>query len=297
MVDHAVGLEDVAVVVAVALVLDVVVRPGEVGLRVRERRHGVDRQLARAERVVGVALHVLDGAGLVDALLVLEAEARAVVRLGVGHGDPRRRRAVHGVGAARHLLVHVLHRVAGDVEAGLAVGAGEVGAHALRDALVGEQHLVEVLGGEVRHPHRVVVLEVVVGRVRDVVVQRSALHLAGLALRRAELGRHVRPGEVVVRVLVELDEDREELRLLRRRGLLGVLQLLRALAGRDRLRLELRESASGDRVALAELAVERVGLLDRGIRRIGAAAATPPEIEPAATSSSVPKASSARGET
>jgi hypothetical protein len=56
---------------------------------------------------------------------------------------------VHRVGVARHLLVHVLHGVARDVEAGLAVGTGEVGAHALRDALVGEEHRVVVLGGEV----------------------------------------------------------------------------------------------------------------------------------------------------
>ena len=119
VVDHAIGLEHVAVVVAVALVFDVVVGPREVGLRLGECRNRVDGQLARAERVVGVALHVLDRAGLVDARLVLEAEARAVVGLGVGHGDPRGRLAGHGVGAARHLLVHGLHRVARDVEAGL----------------------------------------------------------------------------------------------------------------------------------------------------------------------------------
>ena len=47
VVDDAVRLEDVAVAVDVALVLDVVVRPGEVGLGGRER---VDRVLAERRR-------------------------------------------------------------------------------------------------------------------------------------------------------------------------------------------------------------------------------------------------------
>ena len=73
MVDHAVGLDEVAVAVDVALVLEVVVGPREVGLRLGEACDRVDRQLAGAQRVVGVALHVLERAGHPLALVVLVA--------------------------------------------------------------------------------------------------------------------------------------------------------------------------------------------------------------------------------
>ena len=55
VVEHTVGLEQVAVTVEVALVLDVVVGEGEVGVGVVQRLHGVDGHLAGAPRVVGVA--------------------------------------------------------------------------------------------------------------------------------------------------------------------------------------------------------------------------------------------------
>jgi hypothetical protein len=79
VVDDAVGLEQVAVAVDVALVIDVVVGPGEVGVAGREGVDRVHHQLAGLAGVVGVAGVVLGR---------LAAAAGAVVRLGVRHLDP-----------------------------------------------------------------------------------------------------------------------------------------------------------------------------------------------------------------
>ena len=261
VVDDAVGLVDVAVAVAVALILDVVIGPGEVRVLLRERRHRVDRQLAGAEGVVGVALHVLHGSGLVLARRGVEvADRGAVVPLGVRDLDPGRRLAGERVGAARHLLVHLLHRVTGDVEAGLAVQARQICADPLGDALIGEEHPVVEVAREVRDPHGVVVL---VGRargIRDVVVQRRPLHVARLAVRRPETGRHLQARKVLRPV--ELDEDGQELRLLRA---VGVLEVLRALAGLHRLGLGLGQLLCRDRVALRVLLVVLLGALERRV--------------------------------
>ena len=70
-----------AYTVDVALVLDVVVGPREAGLRLGECRDRVDRQLAGAELVARVALHVLDGVVGPHAVLVLVADSGAVVGL------------------------------------------------------------------------------------------------------------------------------------------------------------------------------------------------------------------------
>src|SRR5690606_3752476 len=59
VVDHAVRLGEVAVAVGVGDVFEVVVGPREVGLGLGERVDGVDGELSGAERVVGVAGHVL----------------------------------------------------------------------------------------------------------------------------------------------------------------------------------------------------------------------------------------------
>ena len=122
---------------------------------------------------------------------VLEAAVSAVPRLGVRDGHPRGGRAVDGVRALGHLLVHVLHRVAGDVDAGLAVGADQVGPDARGDARLGVEHLVEVVRREVRHPEGVVVFVGEGRRVRDLVVERTVLDVAGdasAALRRPSRG-------------------------------------------------------------------------------------------------------------
>ena len=59
VVDDAVRLEDVAVTVGVALVLDVVVLPGEVRLRGGQRVDGMLAERAGAARVVRMAVHGL----------------------------------------------------------------------------------------------------------------------------------------------------------------------------------------------------------------------------------------------
>ena len=181
----------------------------------------------------------------------------------MGDLDPRGRRTGDGVGALGHLLVHVLHRVAGDVEAGLAVGAREVGPDPLGDALLGVEHRVEVLGGEVGHPHRVVVRHACrrAGSGWCCAAGRSGPSRACRSSAPNAVGHH-RGREVVVRALVELDEDRQQLGLLGGLGAL-VLALDRLGAGLvlDGLGLELRQLARRHRVALGVLAVDDQGSL------------------------------------
>jgi hypothetical protein len=56
VVDHTVGLVQVAVTVEVALILGVVLRPREVRLLSRQRVHGVDDHLGHAARVARMTL-------------------------------------------------------------------------------------------------------------------------------------------------------------------------------------------------------------------------------------------------
>src|SRR5690606_21999322 len=171
VVDHAVRLGEVAVAVGVGDVFEVVVGPREVGLGLGERVDGVDGELSGAERVVGVAGHVLGCAS---------AGRRTVPGLGGRDLEPADGGAGDGVGALGHLLVHLLEREAGDVDAGPAVaGVLQVLADAFGDAPVGVEHLVEVLGAEVLDPEGVVVLVGQGGRVGDVVVQGAVLEGAG----------------------------------------------------------------------------------------------------------------------
>jgi hypothetical protein len=136
------SLEQVAVAVGVALVLDVVVRPGEVGVAGRQGVDRVHHQLADLAGVVGVA-----GVGLGH----LAAGGGAVVGLGVGNLDPAGDLAGDVVGASGHLAVVVLDGVAAQVDAGPAVGAGQVGPDPLGQAGLGVDELVVVAGAEVRH--------------------------------------------------------------------------------------------------------------------------------------------------
>ena len=131
----------------------------------------------------------------------------------------------HGVAAPEtvyapfgHFQVHVAHRVAGEADARLAVRTREIGPNTLGDAGAGVQHLVEVLGREVLHPHRVVVRVRQRRRVGDVVVQRAVLHVARDARAALEHRRgHHGAGEAVAGRLVELHKNRQQL------GGLGVL--------------------------------------------------------------------------
>ena len=84
VVDEAVGLEDVAVSVAVELVLDVVVIEGEVGDLRHQGVGRVDGQLCRTVRVVGVPDHSLRGARLELAVLVTGAAVGVSVTSRVG---------------------------------------------------------------------------------------------------------------------------------------------------------------------------------------------------------------------
>ena len=191
---------------------------------------------------------------------VLETARGAVPRLGVRDLDPRRCLAADRIGALRHLLVHVLHRVTGDVDARLAVRACQVETHAVGDAFLRVEHLVEMLRREVGHPERVVVLVAERRRVGQVVVERAVLDGARHAFPALEdgLGDH-RAGEVVVRVVVELDEDRQEARLLH---VLRLLELTRALVFLLGLGLVLGELAGVARIAAGELAIDRDRLLE-----------------------------------
>jgi hypothetical protein len=155
VVDDAVGLEQVAVAVDVALVLDVVVGPGEAGVTGREGVDRVHHQLADLAGVVGVA-----GVGLDR----LAAGGGAVVGLGVRHLDPAGDAAGDVVGALGHLAVVVLDGVAAQVDAGPAVGAGQVGPDPLGQAGLGVDELVVVAGAEVGHPEGVVVGAAAEGR-------------------------------------------------------------------------------------------------------------------------------------
>ncbi len=100
-------------------------------------------------------------------------------------------------------------------------------------------------------------------RVRDRVVDRAVLDGAGHACAALEDGlRDHRRREVVVRRVVELDEDRQELRLLHA---LCLLDLTRALVLLDRLGLELGQLSCSLGVARSELAVEGRGLIEGGL--------------------------------
>jgi hypothetical protein len=222
VVDDAVGLEQVAVAVDVALVLDVVVGPGEAGITGREGVDRIHHQLADLAGVVGVA-----GVGLDR----LAAGGGAVVGLGVRHLDPAGDAAGDVVGALGHLAVVVLDGVAAQVDAGPAVGAGQVGPDPLGQAGLGVDELVVVAGAEVGHPEGVVVGAAAEGRrVGQVVVQRAVQQRArrlGDAVLGADEGRALEAGEVVVGVGVELDQDGQQLGRL---GAGGVLEGPRALA-------------------------------------------------------------------
>ena len=173
--------------------------------------------------------------------------------------------AVDGVRALRHLLVHVLHRVAGDVDARLAVGTGQVRADPLGDAGLRVEHVVVV--GRARSPaptssccRRAAKRR----RVRDVVVHRAVLDGAGARTSRLSntVWGTIDAREVVVGRRVELDEDRQELRLLHA---LGLLDLARALVLLDRLGLELGQLSRSLGVARGELAVDGRGLIEGGL--------------------------------
>ena len=261
VVDHTVRLVVVAVAVAVALVLDVVVGPREVRVGRGQRVDRVGGETPGALRVVRVAVHRLLTPGDPVAVLVLEAARGGVPALRVRHRDPRAGLPVHGVRALGHLQVHVVHGPPGEADARLAVRPLQVLADPLGDALLAVQHLVVVGRREVRHPHRVVVLVRQRGRVRDRVVPRPVLHGAGNA--GAVLEHRLRDHhacEVVVGLVVELDEQRQQLGGLRA---LGLLDLARALAGPDGLGLQLGQLARRDRVTPGVLAVVGAGLVRR----------------------------------
>src|SRR5690606_32525723 len=100
--------------------------------------------------------------------------------LGVRDLEPADGGAGDGVGALGHLLVHLLEREAGDVDAGPAVaGVLQVLADAFGDAPVGVEHLVEVLGAEVLDPEGVVVLVGQGGRVGVLLCRGPFLRVPG----------------------------------------------------------------------------------------------------------------------
>ena len=158
-------------------------------------------------------------------------------------------------------MVVVLDGVAAQVDAGPAVGAGQVGPDPLGQAGLGVDELVVVAGAEVGHPEGVVVGAAAEGgRVGQVVVQRAVQQRArrlGDAVLGADEGRALEAGEVVVGVGVELGQDGQQLGGL---GAGGVLEGPRALAGLGGHRLQPAELLGRRREAASLLAVEGVGL-------------------------------------
>ena len=159
VVEHAVGLEQVAVAVLVALVLDVVVGEREVRVGVGQRLHRVDGHLPVPRGLSGWPTSLAGPASQES------AEYHASECGSISQRDG----AADLVAALGHLEVVVAHRAAAQVDAAARSGR----TRCVRPS--GVDDLLVVLRAEVGHPEGVVVAAGAAGgRVRQLVVQRAA---------------------------------------------------------------------------------------------------------------------------